>query len=351
MAIGLFLGLAPAGLRAAESPVVGIAAPLSGAQAILGEQIGTGALAAATLSAVATEIIDEGCTAAGGTAAGRQFAERGVSVVVGFLCADAIEAALPALAEAGIAVITPGVRADGLTDRRRRNGWPVYRTGPRADQERIAVSEILVRQWADVLFAIVDDGTIYGRELAESFRLAAEQAGLKPVFVDTYRPQLDNQLALAGRLRRAGATHVFVGGDRYDAAVLGRDAATLGYELTIAGGEALLAAPDEPDLAPGTLMIGLPDWRHAADPSVVESLAAAEIEADGYVLPAYAAMQVAIAAARLSLESGRSLVAVLDAERFETAIGPVRFDEKGDRIGNPYRLLRYDGTAFVEVEP
>ena len=77
---------------------------------------------------------------------------------------------------------------------------------------------------SDELFAIIDDGTIYGRELAESFALAAEQAGLKPVFVDTFRPQLDNQIGLVGRLSKAGATHVFAGGDRDDIAIMGRDA-------------------------------------------------------------------------------------------------------------------------------
>ncbi len=82
-------------------------------------------------------------------------------------------------------------------------------------------------------FAIVDDGTIYGRELAESFRLAAEQAGLKPVFVDTFRPQMDNQIGLIGRLRKAGATHVFVGGDRDDIAIMARDAAELAADLTL----------------------------------------------------------------------------------------------------------------------
>ncbi len=74
-------------------------------------------------------------------------------------------------------------------------------------------------------------------------RAAAEQAGLKPVFVDTFRPQLDNQIGLVGRLRKAGATHVFAGGDRDDIAIMARDAAELGVPLVIAGGETLRARP------------------------------------------------------------------------------------------------------------
>ena len=93
-----------------------------------------------------------------------------------------------------------------------RTGWPVWRLGPRGDDERNAAASLLAKLWRDDPFAIVDDGTIYGRELAETVRSAAEQAVLKPVFIDTYRPDSDNQIGLVGRLKRAGATQVFVGG-------------------------------------------------------------------------------------------------------------------------------------------
>src|SRR5690606_26619730 len=158
----------------------------------------------------------------GGAAAARRFAEERVSVVVGFLCTESIEAALPILKEAGIPVITPGVRTDSLTDGREKTGWPVYRLAPRADEEQKAVAEIITDRWRNEHFAIIDDGTIYGRNLAENLRAAAELQALKPVFIDTFRPQLDNQIGLVGRLRKAGATHVSVGGARSDTAIVVR---------------------------------------------------------------------------------------------------------------------------------
>ena len=112
--------------------------------------------------------------------------------------------------------------------------------------------------WRGKNFAIIDDGTIHARELAESLRIAAEARGLKPVFVDTFRPALENQLALVNRLKKSGATHVFVGGDRSDIAILARDAAARKVPLTIAGGETLSAAPDDVPLADSVLMIGMP---------------------------------------------------------------------------------------------
>jgi branched-chain amino acid transport system substrate-binding protein len=347
----VILAMAGAAILPARAASVGLAAPLSGTNRLLGEQMRAGA---DTAIAVANgddllEVMDTRCSAEGGADAAEYFVIAEVAAVAGFLCIEAIEAAMPILAKANIPVITTGVRIASLTDRRDRTGWPVYRLAPRADGELSAVSRILTERWRDELFAIVDDGTIYGRELAEGFRLAAEQAGLKPVFTDTFRPQLENQIALAGRLRKSGATHVFAGGDRTDLAILGRDAKELGYDLVIAGGEALRAARDVVDLAPGTLMIAPVDWA-AADPSVLDRLAQREVLPAGYVLPTYAAIQIALQALASAGNEAVSVARTLSADTFQTAIGPIRFDDKGDWVGEHYQLFRYDGVTFQPTD-
>ncbi|MDQ6437226.1 ABC transporter substrate-binding protein [Mesorhizobium sp. LHD-90] len=339
--LALSLTAAPA---FAQAGPIGVAAPLSGQSELLGRQLVGGAQAAAADAVL--DIADDHCTAEGGAAAARRFVEKQVRIVVGFLCTESIEAALPILKDAGIPVITPGVRTNSLTDRREKTGWLVYRLAPRADAEEQAISSLLVTLWRDSLFAVVDDGTIYGRDLAENFRAAAERRRLKPVFVDTFRPQMENQIGLAGRLRRAGAANVFVGGDRDDIAVMTRDAAGLGASIVFAGGETLRSASNGVPLAAGTLMVGLPEWAEIADRSSLDALAARNILPQGYVLPAYAAMQVAQAAVG-EWQDGESKA--LEGP-YATALGEVRFDAKGDLQGNPYRLFRYDGARFVPLE-
>jgi len=343
----LFL-LLPAGMAVAAGLAIGVVGPISGPSDILGRQVSDGARIAAGTDAMLT-VADEACSADGGRAAAGRLVAAKVRIVVGFLCTEAIEAALPALKEAGIAVITVGVRTDSLTDRRRKTGWPVYRLAPRADGERAAVAKTLTELWRAELFAIVDDGTIYGRELAESFRLAAEQSGLQPVFIDTYRPQLDNQIGLVGRLRKAEATHVLVGGDRDDIALIGRDARSLDVPLVVAGGENLRSAPGEVPLAAGTLMIGLPEWAEVAAPEAVAKIRAAGVYAEGYVLPAYAATEIALQAVAAADASGGSIADALSAGTFQTSIGPIRFDANGDLSESPYRLFEYDGKKFVPM--
>ncbi|UCI05450.1 branched-chain amino acid ABC transporter substrate-binding protein [Mesorhizobium sp. B1-1-8] len=330
--------------------LVGVAAPLSGPSAILGNQVEVGASLAAQANGITVKAVDDACTADGGAAAARELAAAKVNVVVGFLCTDAIEAALPILKDAKIPVITVGVRTESLTDRRAKTGWPVYRLGPRGDDERNAGAKILTRLWQSELFAIVDDGTIYGREIAETFRAAAEQAALKPVFVDTFRPQLDNQIGLVARLKKAGATKVFAGGDGDDVAIMGRDAARLDADITFAGGENLRTPDSGIPYAVGTLMIALPEWAEVADPKIVQAFAARNIVPDGYALPAYAAVEIANAAAAASETSGKPVADLLTGHEFATAIGPVRFDDKGDLSQNPFRIFRFDGTHFVPLE-
>ncbi|WP_378942730.1 branched-chain amino acid ABC transporter substrate-binding protein [Mesorhizobium sp. ANAO-SY3R2] len=351
-ATGLITALAAslAAMPALAEPLkIGIAAPLSGPQVMLGKQVTAGATLAAEKVAAAPTVADDECTAEGGAKAAQSLIEAKVAVAVGFLCSEAIEAALPLLKDAHIPVITIGVRTDSLTDSRDKTGWPVFRLAPRGDGERNAAAALLTRLWANELFAIVDDGTIYGRELAGSFRAAAEQAGLKPVFMDTFRPQLDNQVALVGRLRKAGATHVFVGGDGEDIAIMGRDAAELGADIVFAGGETLRVADRTVHPAQGTLMIAPPEWTSVASADVLEAFEERKLVTDGYILPAYAAVEIAAAAASMAASRGKPLVEVLTGQDFETAIGTIRFNGKGDLAENPFRLFRFDGTDYVPL--
>lgn len=340
------LVLLPLG-AAAQEPVVGLAAPLTGFAASLGERMKVGALAASPDEAPLL-IVDTACTAEGGERAAIAFVEKRVPAVTGFLCTEALEAALPVLTKANIAVFTTGVRTDSLTGKRDKTGHLLWRIAPRASHEAEAAAALLLPRWRTALFAIIDDGTIYGRELAEQFRLAAEDQGLKPVYSDTFRPQLANQTALAARLRKAGATHVFVGGDRADIAVIARDAAALDYPLEIAGGEALLSADGDVPLATGVLAVVPQDPTLPAD--ALARLEALGIVAEGPVAPSWLAVRLVREALKDGVPANADgWRARLDGKSFKLDGVTVGFDGKGDLAQNPYRLMRWTGSTFEDA--
>ncbi|MDR6632686.1 branched-chain amino acid transport system substrate-binding protein [Phyllobacterium sp. 1468] len=345
------LCIAVASVAHAEDKI-GVIAPLSGPFARLGTQVVDGATIAVAANksgqTVSITTADDQCNAAGGDAAAKQLVQAGVAIVVGFLCTESLEAALPILNQKGIPIITPAIRAQTLTELRADQPYPVFRTAPSGRNEANETGDILAGLWHSEPFAIIDDGTIFGRELAAGVRARLEEKGLKPVFADTYRPGLDNQNALVSRLKRAGATQVFIGGERDDVAAIGRSAVALNYALVLASGEALEAAGDGSQLAIGTLMIA------PREPQALESARNAKntIELagkvpEGYTIPAYAATEVAMQALNTAQSQAGSLTEILHTNVFETALGTMQFDAKGERIADTYRLQKFDGNQFV----
>ena len=330
---------------------IGIIAPTSGAFSRLGNQLVDGAAIAVSSdkSRQETSVVtaDDSCTADGGAAAARQLLQSDVLIVVGFLCTESLEAALPILGQKGIAIITPAIRSQTLTELRTDQRYPVFRLAPSSRNEVNETSAILAELWRSASFAIVDDGTIFGRELTSGIRMRLEEKGLKPVFSDTYRPRLDNQNALVGRLKRAGAAQVFIGGERDDVAAIGRSATALNYPLTIIGSQALNALGRENDLAAGTLMIA---------PRPVQTLESARnarnaIELagkvpEGYTIASYAAAEVALDVLDAARSQAGSISELLRKTTFDTALGPVQFDAAGERIADTYRLQKFDGKQF-----
>jgi branched-chain amino acid transport system substrate-binding protein len=338
--------LAAAPAFGAETVRVGVSGPITGSFELLGRQLQAGARDfARDDGAVELTILDDSCDEDGGKKTARAMVEARVGIATGFLCTESLTAAIPILAEAHIPLLTTGVRTDRLLPR--NSDLPaVFRMLPRSGVEERAISSILVEEWRKTLFAIVDDGTIHSRELAESFRLAAENAGLKPAYIDTFRPQMDNQIGLVGRLKKAGVTHVFVAGDRSDIAVIARDAEKLGDDLTIAGGEALLARDQELPLPPGILAVAPQHLIAAEQANLMEET----IETSGFWSIQYAATQIAAEALRIAAENNIDTRDALLLKTFDTKIGSVKFAPDGTNMDARYGLYRYDGQRFNLVK-
>lgn len=325
----------------AISAKIGLVIPLEGPFALLGKQTQAGAEIAAAAGSDTLVVVEDTCTPDSGGFVARTLADEKVDIAVGFLCLETLAASLPVLKDAKIPVITTGVRADSLTDNREKNGFLINRLGPRDDSEAAALAAFLLPDWSRRNFAIIDDGTIHARDMAESFRAAAAEAGLKPVFTDTYRPGLTNQAALARRLQKAGATHVFIGGDMDDAVVISRDARDYGG-LIVAMGESAL--PSDPAIEHGMIYaLGLPDYSLRPEAAKANlALRNERIEPENYALLAHAAVEIAVQ----SIAAGKQI----SAGPYKTAIGDVRFDAKGDLAANPFNLMELRGTAFVPAK-
>ena len=329
----------------AESVPIGFAAPVEGTFAAVARQMLAGANAAATAHGVTLTIADEACTPEGGQKAAEQFVAAHVQAVAGFACLESLSAALPILTKADIPVLTTGVRADSVIESKTKTEFKVFRLGPADRMEAEALAGQLLARWQATPFAIIDDGTVHSRDMAESLRAAATEKGLKPVFFDTFRPGLDNQSALARRLAKAGAMAIFMGGDVEDALVLSRNAVDLGLTFELALGESPAASAPPP----GTVLsLSLPEYALTATAvPAVRALQQGGTIAENTALTAYAAIEVLASVAKAQ---GADVTAKIGSGQYKTAIGEVTFDASGERSGNPFKLQPVDTAEGLPAQ-
>lgn len=331
---------------AAAGLTLAVVAPAEGPLAILGEQVRAGARFAAEATGDRLVEIAEACDETDGDGIARAILAAEAEAAIGFLCTEGLSAALPALAEAGVPAVSLSVRSGILMEDALKKGWPFFRLAPAPKAEAEKAVEVIARDWKAEPFALIDDGTIHARELIETIRLRLEEIGMKATFVDTFRPAQEQQIALVRRLAKTGVTRVFVGGDRTDTAIIARDAAAERFSLRLLGGEQLTAADPLVPMTDGVEAIALPDYATLADGApVAAAMKARNIVAEGYVLPAHAAVTLLAAAAK----DGGDLTTALEGRTFSTALGPVAFGADHELAGNPYRLLEWRGGTFVPV--
>ena len=322
--------------------VIGVAGPLSGDFTVLGEEMREGAAQAiADINArggvngeqLVLDPLDDGCEPKRADAVANQFAGKGAALVVGHLCLTASLAAAPVYAANRIIQITPATTYPAYTDQRAGPG--TFRLAGRDDQQGIVAGTFLARRFGDQRIAIIDDMSGYGKGLADLTRLTLNQAGVKEVMNESYEPGAEAYDALVARLKATDIQVLYIGGAYNDAARIVSAMRAAGMATIPVGGDALMtekfweAAGGSAD---GTLVTFMPDpARDPANAAVVAALGERGVRADGYVLYAYAAVQVWAAAANAAASSDFDAVAsALAAGAYPTVLGEVTFDAKGD---------------------
>lgn len=346
----IIAGFAFAGSACAAS--IGIVAPQNGPYELLGQQVRQGAKAAAAKLGLDVVEIHESCEDGSGGAIADGLVAAKVSAAIGFLCTETLQGVLPPLKSAAIPAITISSRAPILMEDALKYSWPLFRLAPSDKAESDRASEIILRDWKGHSIGLVDDGTIFSRDLVDRIRSALEENGLKPTLTDTLRPAQEQQVALVRRLGRTGITHVFIGAERNDVAIVARDAGSENIPLTIMSGDAMNAANNPVPLAANVLAVTRPAYDTLPSAQAVAGeLRAANIEPEGYVLPSYAAAELTAALAEAAQSQGKPAPEILaNGTVFKTVLGDIAFNPSHELADNPYRLQRWNGQRFEQAD-
>ena len=350
--------------RAADAEIrIGMAGPLTGPNAWLGEQTQRGVdLAVADLNGgggvlgeqVEVVTADDYCDGEQAVAAANKLVAAGGVLVAGHQCSGAAIPASEVYAAAGILMISNAATNPMLTERRLAN---IFRVIGRDDQQGTIAGNYLADRWGDQNIAIVHDGQAYGRGLAEETKKQLNAREVHEVLFAEITPGEVDYGGLISKLSAVDADVAYYGGYAPEAALIIRQARAAGDDLQLVVGDGvssedfwLVAGPT----AKGTLMTLPPDARDNPEAAaVVARFHALNYEPTGATLLGYAVIQVwAQAAEKAGTVEPKAVAAALRAHTFDTVLGTIGFDSKGDVYGyEPFVWYVWKDGNYAPVDP
>jgi branched-chain amino acid transport system substrate-binding protein len=334
--------------------------PLTGQYATFGEELRRGAeMAVRDVNArggvngqpLRLLTADDACNPQLAVEVAEELARQRVVLVDGHYCSGASIPASRVYHERGVLMIAPSSTNPRLTEQGFAN---VFRVCGRDDAQGAFAADYVVDHGLADRIAIVQDRTTFGKGLADEFEKRLNERGVREV-MDEAISQGDKEFVdLITKMRDAGVRLVYFGGYHTEAGLFVRQARPQGLTATMMANSAMLTR-EYWDLAgpaaEGTLMTFGPDPRQL--PSTAE--VAARFEAEGHnaearTLYSYAVVQVFAEAARKAGSTDlEQLARVLHADTFETVLGPISFDAKGDNAHYEFRMYRWHDGRYEDI--
>ena len=280
--------------------------------------------------------------------------EQVATFVVGHVCSAASIAVGPIYDEADIVMISPASTNPMVTDAGHRN---VFRVIGRDDQQGLTAGNFIADRYADKRIAIIHDENAYGRGLAEYTKQQLNARGVAEVLFESFAPDQSDYKALVDKLVAAEPDVLYAGGYQGDLGIIVRQAKQVLPDLQVIGGDSLTASEFRfiaGDAAEGTYLTFGADPRLRPEAASVVRTIREDYAYDpaGYTLHAYAAVQAWAQAVERANSLDRDAVSeTLRTESFETVLGTIGFDEKGDVTGvSTWVWYRWTGDDYVAAE-
>lgn len=354
----LFAALA---FTAQADMTIAVVGPMTGKYATFGEQMRRGAqMAVDDVNAAGgvlgkklrLEVGDDVCDPRQARKVANKMASKGVILVAGHFCSGSSIPASEVYAKEGILQISPGSTNPKLTERGLDN---VFRTCGRDDQQGLVAGDYIADHFAGKRVAILHDKTAYGKGLADETRKQLRKRGKRETLYEAYTAGKQDYSALVSKMKATNIGVIYVGGYHTEAGLIVRQARQQGLKAVLMAGDALVTneywgitgAAGE-----GTLMTFSPDpARNPAARPVVERFRRQGFEPEGYTLYTYGAIQAFAQAADKadSVELGK-LIKMLRREKFNTVLGSIGFDEKGDITAPGYVMYAWKGGQYDYVQ-
>lgn len=292
--------------------------------------------------------------------AAQRLATQKIVAVIGTYGSSVTEASQNIYDEAKIIQIANGSTAIRLTEKGLKY---FFRTCPRDDEQgRVAVQAM--EKMGHKKIAILHDNTTYAKGLADEAKALLEKIeGVKIVFFEALTPGERDYNAILTKMKAAEPEMVFFTGYYPEAGLLLRQKKEMNWNVPFMGGDAtnnpdlvkiagkdasagfyFLSAPLPKDLPTEEAKKFLEDFtkKYGNPPNSIYAVLAG----DGFRVTA-----AAIEAAKSAEPDKVADYLHNDLTDFPGLTGKISFNEKGDRVGEVYRVYKVDGEGNFVLQP
>mgnify|MGYP006285633955 CR=1 FL=1 len=349
-------GLGLSGVAEAQVKL-GMAGPITGASAAMGVQMKNGvdqaiedinAAGGILGQKLSVTVGDDVSDPKQGVSIANKFIGDGVKFVVGHFNSGVSIPSSEVYNENGVLQITPASTNPTFTERKM---WNVFRTCGRDDQQGEVAANFIVSKLAGRKVAIVHDKTTYGKGLADETKKGINAKGVTEVLYEGVNANEKDYSAVVSKIKQSGADLVYFGGIYTEGGLIVRQMREQGVTALMMGGDGLAAAEFAAVGGPGVegaLMTFGPDpTKRPQAAAVVKAFEAKKINPESYTLYSYAAVQLIKQAAEQakSLDPKKVAEVLHSGKSFDTVIGPLSYNAKGDRTDADYVVYVWKKAA------
>jgi len=339
--------------------------PMTGSLAAFGEQLRKGAeMAVAEINAaggvngqkVELQIGDDACDPKQATALANKMVSDKVVFVAGHFCSGSSIPASKIYKEGKILQITPASTNPRLTEEAAKEGNKlVFRTCGRDDVQGVTVGKYILQHHKDKRVAILHDKSAYGKGVADETKKTLNAGGLRETMYEAYTDNDKDFTALINKMKQARIDIMVLGGYHSAGGLIIKQSREQGLAAQMVGFDSLETAEFAQIGGPATngVLMSFPpkpeaDSKNAA---LVEKFKAQKYNPEGYTLFSYAAVKVWAEAATKAKSTDPAKVAdALRSQNFQSVLGPLAFDAKGD-IKNPvYQIYTWSGGQSFPIQ-
>jgi branched-chain amino acid transport system substrate-binding protein len=348
----------------AESLKIGIAGPVTGPVAQYGDMQKIGAMMAIrqineaggingqTLEGI---IYDDACDPKQAVAVANRIVNDDIRHVIGHLCSSSTEPASDIYEEEGVLMITAASTSPTITEK----GYElIFRTiGLDSLQGSLAAAHIRDHVKPERL-AVIHDKQQYGEGLATTVKDLLATDGIEAEMFEGVTPGDKDFSALIAKLKRNNIDFVYYGGYHPELGLILRQSREKGFDVPFMGPEGVVnsdLAAIAGEAMEGVLATAPKSFdQNPENAALTEAFKARNEDPSGpFVFPAYAAIQVMADAIKATGETDPyALAEYLRANRFDTTIGEIGFDARGDLTESTFMVYRLhaDGSKTALSE-